>query len=561
MRAHRRNIASPGLDHRVTLTEVRTHDLRRRVGLSGPSALFAVPLFAATCWWAFATYDAVWGTLDMERAQLLALAGPLVLGLALLLSGPLTRPPLKAAGVAAVAVGAGMGGAVLVEQEPRVVLALPAILISAAACVRHPAAALIGAFVLTGTFNTIEVFTPLPVGATVDLILAGLWAAAAWRYLTVSRDRPVWIWPGVAVATAYVALTLLQSVAGEDLYASLYSFRISVWYFAAALLVGYMGLSERQLLAIARGISVVAVLVGAYALYRWIAGPAGEELAAATQAAGKYNLVNNELRVIGSFPTGPHLAAWTGIVAPFCLGLALTLRDGWRLVAAAGGALCVLGLLASSTRTGLLAAVLAGALVMLLYQLARGFLGPHLGVTAVALACAIGVGITAYSLTVDSEADRQRYANLLAPERDPSVQARITKWSEAWRDIRSHPLGRGMGSSGEAEKRYSRFASISSYELDNSYLHVATQQGVAMLAVFVASLLMLLGGMMRRGLTSPNRQRAGICIGAVGSLVALMVLMVTGLYVEGLPALAAWLIVGVGLAQFTSTEPPARLAG
>ena len=42
---------------------------------------------------------------------------------------------------------------------------------------------------------------------------------------------------------------------------------------------------------------------------------------------------------------------------------------------------------------------------------------------------------------------------------------------------------------------------------------------------------------------------------------ALLILMVTGLYVEGLPALAAWLIVGVGLAQFTSAPPPARPAG
>ena len=485
-----------------------TQEVRRRAGLSGPSALFAVPLFAATCWWAVATCSAVWGTLDPDRAQALALAGPLVLGLGILLSGPITGPPLRAAAAIALVVAAGAGGAVLVEQEPKVVLAIPAIVASAAVCVRHPAAALVVAFALTGAFNTVEVFTPIPVGETVDLLLAGLWVAAAWRYLTVSRDRPVWVWPGVVVASLYVFLTLLQSLGGEDLYASFYSFRVSVWYFAAALLVAYMGLSERQLLFVVRAITVMAVAVGGYALYRWLAGPAAEELQAARVAAGKYNLVNNEQRVIGSFPTGPHLAAWTGIVSPFCLGLALTLRDRWRVVAAAGGGLCVLGLLASSTRTGLVAAVIGGALVLMLYQLSRGFLGPHLGVTAVALAAAVGIGITAYSLTVDSEADRERYANLLAPERDPSVQARITKWSEAWRDIRVHPLGQGMGSSGEAEKRYSRFASISSYELDNSYLHIATQQGLAMLALFIAAALMLLGGMMRRGLMTQNRLKA-----------------------------------------------------
>jgi len=55
--------------------------------------------------------------------------------------------------------------------------------------------------------------------------------------------------------------------------------------------------------------------------------------------------------------------------------------------------------------------------------------------------------------------------------------------------------------------------------------------------------------------TTARPGRAALAIGAAGTLVSMLVLFFVGDYVEGLPALAGWLLVGLGVGQFALGSP------
>src|SRR5205807_1598445 len=145
------------------------------------------------------------------------------------------------------------------------------------------------------------------------------------------------------------------------------------------LMFAYAGWSRATYERIARGVVVVASLVGAYATVRWLVGPSGIERDHAVAVSGPYDYVDGHLRVFGPFSSGHTLAAWTAVAIPFCLAIALWLRGWWRFLAGVACVLCAFALLASEVRVGLAGAGLGVFTVVALYQLSRGFRGLHLG--------------------------------------------------------------------------------------------------------------------------------------------------------------------------------------
>lgn len=510
---------------------------------------------ALTAAWTAAVAAAWLGDQVAPGALGLALLPPLALAAAVALGERRPGDPVLLATAWAAAVGGAVLVAVLLLADPRIALVVPALAIAAFVCARRPAAAVVAAFVLTGAFNTLEVLTPIPVGETVDLLLAGLWIAAIWRYAVTRRERPLWLWPGVAAALLYLLLTAVQALATESAIQGLYAFRITAWYMAALVLVGYSGWSAGTLRAIARGVVVAALAVGAYATFRWIAGPSAAEEEAALGAFRQYNLVDGDVRLFGSFPSGHQLAGWTGIVAPFCLAAALVWRGRWRLAAALATGLCLAALLGSEVRAGLVAVAAGMVVVVVLHQLARGFPGPRLGTAAAAVVGCVAAGVAAFTIAFGgSEEATARYTAILDPTGEPSVQRRLDKWSEAVAVVRESPFGQGLGSSGQAHTRYGRFETLASFDLDNSYLKVAVDQGPAMLLLFCAASLLLLYGLVSRALRAPDGRAAAMAIGAAGAFTAFLLVMVSGLFIEGLPALAAWMLVGLGIAHFATPK-------
>src|SRR3954452_20350061 len=130
----------------------------------------------------------------------------LLLAAALSKSGP--GSPVRIAAGGASGITRGILVAIFVLAKPILIVIPPLVFVSARVCSRRPALAVGAVFLITGTFNTVEAFTPIPAGETVDVILAGLWAATIWHYAFVARERPVWLWPGVAASMLYLLVTL-----------------------------------------------------------------------------------------------------------------------------------------------------------------------------------------------------------------------------------------------------------------------------------------------------------------------------------------------------------------
>lgn len=464
---------------------------------------------------------------------------------------PETVARLRRAGTWVLLFAAALAMAVVTAHQPLAALAVPALALSAVLCWLRPAFATVTLLVLTASYGTVGAVTGLSVAPLADLLLAGLWLGAGWGFLAGRRESPTWLWPGVVVSGLYLLLTLADIAASENVELALRSFRTAGWYMLALMVVGFAPWGRASRTRIARGFAAVALAAGAYALLRWLTGSTGAELEIA-RAVNRDSL--RDVALIGSFDDDQRLAAFCAVAIPFCLALAVTFRRTWRLLAAAAAAACTIAVFGTEARSAVAAAVVGAAVVVGLYQLARAFPGLHLGATSV-LVCA-GLSISAAGLWVASETGSLglgQYAAILTPSNEPSYQARTRTWDEAWREVDERPLGRGLGTVGEVSSgSYARFAVLGARSLDNSYLKIALEQGVAAMVLFVLGLLLLLFGLARRATAARHPERAGLAIGACGALAAFLLLLWVGTSISGFPALTAWILIGIGVAQFAT---------
>jgi hypothetical protein len=445
--------------------------------------------------------------------------------------------------------------AAVISVQPLFALAVPMVLASAVVAIRYPAAAIVVVFALTGVNGSLRAFTGAPVGAIIDLILGSLWVGAIWRFLSGGRSRPYWLWPGVVAVGLYLAVTAASVFAAPSVSFGVAAFHISGWYVLVFLLIAYGGWKPGTQERMARGIVVVALLVGAYATLRWFIGPASSERELADQTTGIYNIVEGKLRLVGSFTSGHELAAWCALAIPFCLAMGLGFRGRWRLLAAAACGTCAIGLFGSSGRIGAVATVVGLAVVLGLVQFGRAYRTLRVPVTVAGLVAIAALGVTAFGLTVQTSGPgTERYTVLLHPDRDVAYRTRQYKWRGALKDADRHPFGDGLGTAGRIQVERGRFSTVGSENVENSYLKVAVEQGFAVMGLFVVSVLLLLAGLIRRTVASQRLVASTLGIGAVGALTAYLVLLTSALYIEGLTALAAWIMVGVGVSQFAALE-------
>lgn len=442
--------------------------------------------------------------------------------------------------------------ALILLAEPAAGLLPIAIAAGALGVRRFPVAGLLGVAAISGVYGTMAAYVPaIKHGALVDFLLISLWLAA---FASLSRERDrrrLWIWPGVAIIAAYIAYTIGAGLFAPDSGAALRSLRSSTWYSMAFLLVAYAPWPPGGLRRFSKGLVAIAFFVGAYATLRWQIGPSQKETILAVRSTYT-NYVDGKLGVFGSFTSRKELAAWTALILPFLTAYALGTRGPWRLIATAAAVLCGIGVFASDVRTGLVAAAAGVVVVGVLVQMSRGIPGARLGVALAALLAIGAVGLGAFSLTTGGDqASTNRLSNIFSPSKDLSVQGRVYKWRSAVQEIDRKPLGYGVGSAGIAQEREARFSNLASLDLDNGYLKVAYEEGFFGAVMFVLALAALLAGLVLRVLGADTTEGAVFGSAACGALVGLLVLMTAGIYQEGLPALAGWLVVGLGAAQFS----------
>jgi hypothetical protein len=158
------------------------------------------------------------------------------------------------------------------------------------------------------------------------------------------------------------------------------------------------------------------------------------------------------------------------------------------------------------------------------------------------------------ALTAGQPGTQERFERILNPGDDPAYITRQAKWSAAMQDITQRPFGHGMGTAGMAQEHWGRHLSIASFNLDNSYLKVAYEQGLAVMAFFILALLLVLIRLSREAIAATNQSIGGLAMGAAGVLSALLVSFYSGLYIETPPVVAAWVLIGLGMAPLVSSR-------
>ena len=469
------------------------------------------------------------------------------------------RPPTGTAaaivlGCGAVVIFLGFAGA------PLYLVAVPAVILGTVAAIARPALGLLAILLASGFIGTLIAFTGLPVGPLTEVGLLCLFFAAIYLVASSRAERRTWLWPILILPILYLLLTTVQMITSESLTYAFQDFRITTWYMVAVVLLGLGPWDSLMYRRVALGLIVIAALVGLYALYRYIAGPSPEEF---EQARGAIQRIafSVPIRFFGSFLSAFQLAAWCGTALPFLLALSFVTRGRWRFGAIAAIGLCLFAVLASEVRTGIVAIVIAMGAVLVLFMSSRAFQIERFALGVLALLGVGLVGLGAYGVVIaDSEADADRFSRILTPGEDEAFQDRLIRWEEALDVIDQEPFGHGLGTQGLVGQNVNENGRVGPFNLDSAFLKVGIQQGYLMMGLFILSLVVLLIGLAQRSVTANDRWRCALGIGACGTLIAQMVFFFSGIYSEGVTALFAWILIGMGAAQFTSLDPAPQTA-
>ena len=442
-------------------------------------------------------------------------------------------------------------------SSPSIVAGLFALLLVALTTRRWPGMAIATLFVVSGTHGSMLAFTPIPPRVTVDAFLIALLLVMVLHIARVRADRSFLPSPAVALLGVYLGLSILAALFSSDRGLAFESVRVGGWTMLAIVPVAYGAWSESTLRRVRVAIVLTCLLVGAYATLRWQIGPASaEEGLLGSFGSTNYDFVQGKQKVQGSFVTGHALGHWVGVVLPFCVSAMFLARRRVRRLAIAAVPFLVLSLFASQSRTGLVAAVVGAALALAQVWRVGSMRLPRIAVTlVVALTLFIG-GATLFSVVVQDSGLKARYARTLTPDRDPAFQERLTRWRAALDGADEFPFGRGLGTafSGSRFTRTQRFADPAGRQVDSSYVQIAYEQGFVVMLLLIAGLLILLIEVWRRGSQTNDREHAWPAIGALGTAAALVVELFSGQYFHSLIALAAWVIIGVGLAPLVTVR-------
>ncbi|MBA2546803.1 MAG: hypothetical protein H0V15_07980, partial [Solirubrobacterales bacterium] len=259
--------------------------------------------------------------------------------------------------------------AAVLQQQPVIAIAIPAVLIFSVLCARWPVAALFAMLLLASGNSSVQAFTGVSGAPVVDLLIAGMWAGVLLSLAIDGRDRPLWIWLGVGLIAAYVVVTFLEILTASSISLGLRSFHTSAWFLAVVVLLAVAGWRLKTYERIANAYVGATLVISAYAVFRLIVGAAPEEAAFAGGLTGFYNVIDGELLLIGSFSSRHQLAFWVTCSAPFCFAAALAWQGAWRAVAATATVLCVIAMFATGVRAAVPALVVGALIVIALLAL------------------------------------------------------------------------------------------------------------------------------------------------------------------------------------------------
>ncbi|MBA3328008.1 MAG: O-antigen ligase family protein [Solirubrobacterales bacterium] len=469
-------------------------------------------------------------------------------------------PPVALAGALVVVVVAVMVrygetalslyGAVL----PQAAVFVPLVGLATLFAARRPAGAVIGLVALAAFSGSMLAYVYVDPTLFITLLICATGIAVALGYAS-ARTRPGLIpWPPSFLLGGYLLLSVVYVLFAPSFLAGAEGFARELLFPALLLVLAYgqwSGAVRRKMLL---GVIFLCTAAALYAVLRYIIGPSGAE--AAVPSAGFSQNVGGELSLLGSFANRQQLGGWTAVAIPALVALAFAVPPRWRIVCVVGVGASVVALLGSDTRVALVAAG-AGLVVTLALLLLSRFARSQILAVAVGLLL-VGVGgIGAYALTVGGdEQDADRYSNILTPTEDPTFDQRRKKWENVIDIVAPRPTGFGLGTAGQTGQTTNRFQSPDQQSIDNSYLTIAYQQGFAMTGLLVIALLAFVVALGRAALNASRPEIGGLAAAATGALVAWMVLMTAGIYIERYAALLACCLAGLATGQIVTRSEP-----
>lgn len=467
---------------------------------------------------------------------------------------PLGAAGLALAAAALLAAAYALGSST--ESDPATelglaVAAVPLIGASALFATRRPAWAMAAMLAVAAFSGTLDAnFRGIPVRPLVWLFLLGVLGATVLGLL--HRRRQLALWPGILALGAYLAFTALQIPFAETTYIGMQAFAVAPALIIAFFAVAYADWDDATRRRVVGAFLLLAAAVGVYAAFRLVVGPTDAEQQIARRSAA----VAGDLSLFASFGNRVELGAWCAVATPFLFALVLGLRGRRRLLAGAALALTVVALLGSEVRTALVGAALGIGAALLLYQAARAFRVVRLGTTAIAVVGLLAAGVIGFAVTVGTDStSSERFAKILDPGDDYSLQQRTRKWEEAVSEINAHPYGQGLGTAGSTQRRYSHVYRLDNKFIDNAWLQLGVQQGYPGLILFALSLVLILYMLARASVATDDPLRAAVGIGAAGALVAWMITLMTGNILETWSALLIWVLLGLAANGFLASRP------
>jgi hypothetical protein len=438
-------------------------------------------------------------------------------------------------------------------QTDTLFASVPLGLLGAAALVNRRETLALTAVALIGAAQfSIRAFTGVPVAVAGDLIIGAVWIAVIYGWLIGARRPPRWFTAGLGLLGLYVLASVLSALLNENVTQGFYGFRVTGWYMTLALLgaLAFPGAKDRRRLF--EGLLIVAVLTCGYAALRWAIGPAGAEQDAIASNPNDVYVRDEfgEILLFGSLPGAPILGLFCVTAIPAGLAAAMApIAMRMRLLGIAVVALAAVDLVGADKRTAMVASAAAAAVVVALVLVAPAFAGRRLvplALVGLAIACA-GGGWVVTKLDEQS-ASGERFRNIFHPFEDESIQGRLTKWKTTLADLKDHPFGYGLGSTGIAQQKYSRWSTIGNFSPDSGYVKVAYEQGYAAALLFIVAIILLLVGLGSVAIRAPGTYDSTIAVAACGTLAGVAVDLVGGSFQEGQSITFAWILVGIGLA-------------
>lgn len=466
-------------------------------------------------------------------------------------------PPARAAlgGLFGILVVLGAGLAILFSS-PILVLAIPFLLVGALVFARFPGIPIVATVLLTATIGTTAAHLGgVPSVGLSEVLLVTLWLSVVGTVVANRSEYRVQLWPGLLMIVSFIFLNLAWLFVASRTGPGFESFRLSTLFLISVPILALGTWREETARAIVKAVVLVGIAVAGYCVLRYAIGSSSAELINA-RLSNPVLPYSEELRFFGSFNTAQELAGWCAVMLPLAVAMTIYLRGRWRVAAIALLAVCAISLLASDIRTGMAAAAAGIAVSIGVFAFARAFpSGDRLATTLILSATLLVGGVGGYMITVAGSAESvERFEGLFSPGDDFAFEIRQQRWDAAWDEVVDEPFGYGLGTTGAAALRSGGdILPVGPTPLDSSYLKVGIEQGLAMMVFYIASLLLLLAGLVYKSLTTPDRWKASLGMAACGTVASLIVLFYGSLYAE-LPSVVTvgWLIVGMAAAGFTT---------